>query len=80
MAYGQVKTCWKRLRKRENENYRSDQFLPRPEIENSKNIPKKFIKLENTIRASLQAKTGWERARKRDSKNYRSNQFLLKPQ
>ena len=32
-------------------------------IENSKNIAKKFKKLENTIMASFQAKTGWERPR-----------------
>ena len=30
MASVQVKTGWKSLRKRENENYRSDQFLPDP--------------------------------------------------
>ena len=41
----QAKTGRERTRKRENKNYRSDQLLPRPEIENSKNIPKKFIKL-----------------------------------
>ena len=36
-------------------------------------------KLENTIRAYLQAKTGWERPRKRVNKNYRSVQFLPDP-
>ena len=41
---------------------------------------KKFKKLYNTIKASLQAKTGEERPRKRDNKNYRSNQFLQDPQ
>ena len=40
MAYGQVKTCWKRLRKRENENYRSDQFIPDPLLKIPKKSPK----------------------------------------
>ena len=43
---------------------------------NSKKIQKK---LENTIRAYLQAKTGWERPRKIVNKNYRSDQFLPDP-
>ena len=30
MASVKFKKGWKRLRKRENENYRSDQFLPDP--------------------------------------------------
>ena len=30
MASFQAKTVWERPRKRENENYRSDQFLPDP--------------------------------------------------
>ena len=43
-------------------------------------IAKKFKKLKNTIRVSLQGKTGWERQRKRENKNYRSDQFLLDPE
>ena len=77
MASFKAKTSWERQRKRENRNFRSDQFLLDPE----QKIAKKFIKLEDTIRASsLQAKTGCERPRKRDNKNYRSNQFLPEPQ
>ena len=30
MASFQTRTGWERLRKRENKNYRSDQFLPDP--------------------------------------------------
>ena len=40
MASVQVKTGWKRLRKRENENYRSDQFVPDQLLK----IPKKSQK------------------------------------
>ena len=40
MAYGQVKTCWKSLRKRENQNYRSDQFIPDPLLKIPKKSPK----------------------------------------
>ena len=46
------------------------------EKKKSKKIQKK---LENTIRAYLQAKTGWERPRKRVNKNYRFDQFLPNP-
>ena len=31
MASFQARIGWERLRKRENKNYRSDQFLPDPE-------------------------------------------------
>ena len=44
-----------------------------------KKIPKKFTKLKNTIRASLQAKIDRERPRKIENKNYRSDQFLPDP-
>ena len=30
MASFHAKTCWESLRKSENKNYRSDQFLPDP--------------------------------------------------
>ena len=35
MASFQARTGWERLRKRENKNYRSDQFLLDPIIKNS---------------------------------------------
>ena len=42
-------------------------------IGNSKKIPKKFEKLNNTIiMASFEAKIGWKRPRKRKNVNYRS--------
>ena len=49
MAYGQVKTCWKRLRKRENENYRFDQFIPDPLLK----IPKKSPKYSKNYKTPL---------------------------
>ena len=42
-------------------------------------IAKKFKKLKNTIRVSLQAKTGWPRPGKRENKNYCSDQFQHDP-
>ena len=42
MASFQAKTGWDRSRKRENKNYRSDQFLTNPE----QRIPKKLKKLK----------------------------------
>ena len=44
-------------------------FVPaRCVIENSKKITKKFKKLKNTIKNSLQAKIGWKNMRKRETK------------
>ena len=59
---------WKRMRNRENKNYRSVSFLPRCVIENSKKITKKLKKLINTIINSFQDKLGWEMMRKREIK------------
>ena len=42
-------------------------------------IAKKFKKLKNTIRVSLQAKTGWPRPGKTENKNYYSDQFQYDP-
>ena len=65
----EAKIGWKRLRKRENKNYRSVQFLP----DSKQKIPKKQQKnsknLKNTITASCQFKIGWKRLRKRENKN-----------
>ena len=49
MASFQNKIRWKRLRKRENKNYRF--VLTQRKIENSKKTAKKFKKLKNTIMA-----------------------------
>ena len=79
MASFQGKTGWQWPRKRENKNYRSDQFLPDLEQRIPKKTAKKFKKLKNTIMASFKAKIGWGKPRKRENKNYRSDQFLLDP-
>ena len=66
MASFQSNIRWRRPRKRYNENYCSDPFLPtRPIIENSKKIATKFVKAINTHMASFQAKISWKRLRKR---------------
>ena len=48
MASFQAKTGWDRSRKRENKNYRSDQFLTNPEQRIPKKL-KKFKKLKKTL-------------------------------
>ena len=70
MAFFQAKIGWKRLRKRENKNYRS--VPTRRVIENSHKIAKNSKKLKYTIMPSFQAKIGWMRSRKRENTNYRS--------
>ena len=64
MASFQAKIGWKRLRNRENKNYRSVSFL----LDGKQKIPKKkaknFKKFKNTITPSFQAKIGWKRQRK----------------
>ena len=65
--------------KERNKNYRSVPFRSVPTrcvIENSKQIPKKFKKLKNTIVASFLAKVGRKMLRKRENKNYPSVPFL----
>ena len=59
MATFQAKIGWKRLRMRENKNYRSISFL---------NDAQKRKKFKNTIMSSFQAKIGWKRRRKRENK------------
>ena len=66
----QAKIGWKRLRKRENKNYRSVSFL----LDALQKISKKNSK--NTIIASFQTKIGWKWMRNRENKNYRSVSFL----
>ena len=72
MASFQAKIGWKRLRRRENKNYRFVSFLPNTQ----KKIAKKLKKFKNTIVDSLQAKIEWRRMRKRENKNYSSVTFL----
>ena len=60
----QAKILWKRLRKRENKNYRFVPFLPDALQKIPKKKSKKIKKLKNTIMASFQAKTVWKMPRK----------------
>jgi len=75
MASLQAKTRWKRLKKRENKNYRFVSFRPDALEKNSRKIAKKFNKLKNTVMASFQTKIGWKRLRNRENKNCRSVSF-----
>ena len=72
MASFQANICWKRLRKRENKNYRSVTFLP----DQLEKRAKKFKIFQNMIMASFQAKISWKKLRKRENKNYPSPSFL----
>ena len=74
MASFEAKIGWKRIRERENKNYRS--VPTRRVIENSKKKAKKLKKIKNTIVASFEAKISWKRIRERENKNYRSVPFL----
>ena len=72
MASFQAKIGWKRLRKREIKiivPFRS--FPTRRVIENSKNIEKKFKKLNITIMAPFRAKISGKSIKEGENKNYR---------
>ena len=56
MSSFQANKGWKRPRKRENKNYRSDHFLP----DRNREFQKNCKKLKSTIIASFQAKVGWK--------------------
>ena len=64
---------WKRMRNRENKNYRSVSFLPDAWYKIPKKLQKKF---KNTIMDSFQAIIGSKRMRNRENKNFRSVSFL----
>ena len=70
----EAKIGWKRLRKRENKNYRSVSFLHDALQKISKTKFKKIKK--NTILASFQTKVSWKSPRKEENKNFRSISFL----
>ena len=70
MASFQVKTGWKRPRKREYKDYRSISFQPDAKQKIKKKIAKKFKDLKSNTMASFQAKIGWKRMRQRENKNY----------
>ena len=71
----QAKIGWKRLKKKENKNYRSFFSHPTRNIKFQKNSKK----LRNTIMAKFQAKIGWKRLGKSENKNYHSVSFQLEP-
>ena len=64
----QAKIGWGRMRKRENENYRSVSFhsYATRNRKFQKNRKKKFKKFKNTIMDSFKAKIGWGWMRKRE--------------
>ena len=70
MASFQVKTGWKRPRKREYNDYRSVSFQPVAKQKIKKKIAKKFKDLKSNIMASFQAKIVWKTMRKGENKNY----------
>ena len=76
MASFQANIGWKRLRNRENKNYRFVSFLPDAQQKIPKKIAKKFKKFKKTIMASFEAKIEWKRSRKRKNKNHRYISFL----
>ena len=76
MASFQGKIGWKRMKKRENKNYRTDLFLPDSKLKIKKKIAINLKKLKYTIMASFQAKIACKMPRKRENKKYRSVTFL----
>ena len=79
MASFQVKTGWKRPKKREYKDYRYVSFQPDAEQKIKKKQQKKFKDLKSNIMASFQAKIGWKRMRKRENKNYHYVSFQPDP-
>ena len=76
MASFQSKIGWKRLRKTENNSYRSVSFLSGTKQKIKKKQQKNSKKLKNTITGSFEAKIGRKRPRKTENKNYRSVSFM----
>ena len=66
MAFFQVKTGWKRPRKREYKNYCSVSFQPDAKYKIKKKIAKKYKDLKNTIMVSVLAKKSLKRTQKRE--------------
>ena len=66
MAFFQVKTGWKRPRKREYKNYCSVSFQPDAKYKIQKKIAKKYKDLKNTIMVSVLAKKSLKRTQKRE--------------
>ena len=64
MASFEAKIGWEWLRKRENKNYRADQFLPNSLWRIPKKIGKKFKKLKNTIMVSFLSQNKLEKPEK----------------
>ena len=76
MASFQAKIGWKRLKKRENKNYRFISFLP----DGQQKIPKKQQKYSKNsnipLRLHFRTKQHGKRLKKRENKNYRFVSFL----
>ena len=68
MASFEAEIGWKRLRNRENKNYRSVPFLPTRNRKLKKKSQINSKNLKNTIMASFQAKIDWGWPRKREKK------------
>ena len=73
MASFQAIIGWKRLRKRENKNYRSV-HTHNIKLKKKTRTIQKITK--NTIMAPFQAIIGWKRLRKKENKNYRFVSFI----
>ena len=76
MASFQAKIGWKRLRRRENKNYRSVPLQPDTQQKIPKKQQKNSKKLKNSIMALFQDKVGRKRPRNKEKRNYRSVPFL----
>ena len=70
----QAKTGWRRMRKRENKNYRS--VPTRLLIENSKKNSKNIQKIKKYRCGFISSRNRLEKAEKEKNKNYRSVSFL----
>ena len=66
MAFFQVKTGWKRPKKREYKNYCSVSFQPDAKYKIQKKIAKKYKDLKNTIMVSVLEKKSLKRTQKRE--------------
>ena len=76
MASFQAKIYWRRLRKRENKNYRYVTFLPDGLEKKTKKKSKKIKKYHYGI---ISSQNRLEKAEKETKKNYRSVSFLPDP-
>ena len=69
MASFQAKTGWKRLKKRENKNYRFVSFLHDAQEIIKKKIGKKIQKIKKPSYGFFSSQNRWEKAKKKRKKN-----------